>query len=188
MALVPSATSSPLCSYSLASCPSIPHVKALCLLAACMHACDYERKFQIFVADSIFFFFTMGLSSNSIVFFPLWTFFYVVLHAFRRCWFVRFLFFVLLWDRGGREILRQGNSLTEFLILAPISRLWGNFEAVLCFCRSRTITQVHPLLLLLLLLQLVPKYDDVFLLLLFRSLAIFLQHWSPLLTSIACDS
>ncbi len=38
-----------------ASCPSIPHVKALCLLAACMHACDYERKSQIFVADSIFF-------------------------------------------------------------------------------------------------------------------------------------
>ncbi len=95
-----------------------------------------------------------------------------------------FSFFRFLWDRGGREILRQGNSLTEFLILAPISRLWGNFEAVLCFCRSRTITQVHPLLLLL---QLVPKYDDVFLLLLFRSLAIFFQHWSPLLTSIACD-
>jgi hypothetical protein len=95
-----------------------------------------------------------------------------------------FFFFVLLWDRGGREILRQGNSLTEFLIRAPISRLWGNFEAVLCFCGSRTITQVHPLLFL----QLVPKYDDVFLLLLFRSLAIIFQHWSPLLTSIACDS
>jgi hypothetical protein len=132
-----------------------------------------------------FFLFTKGLSSNSIVFRSLWTFFDVVLHAFRRSWLVRFLFFVLLWDRGGRENLRQGNSLTEFLIQAPISRLWGNFEAVLCFCRSRTITQVHPLLLLL---QLVPKYDDVFLLLLFRSLAIIFHHWSPLLTSIACDS
>jgi len=104
-----------------ASCPSIPHVKALCLLAACMHARDYERKSQIFVADSTFFcsqrdcrpillvfFFPSGRSS---------TLFCMPSDALG--------YFVFLWDRGGREILRQGNSLTEFLIRAPISRLWG---------------------------------------------------------------
>jgi hypothetical protein len=77
-----------------ASCPSIPHVKALCLLAACMHACDYERKSQIFVADSTFFCSQRDCRPILLFFFfPLWTFFDVVLHAFRRCWLFRFLFF-----------------------------------------------------------------------------------------------